>query len=137
MTVSVTSFDFDCEVSFIIIRQELCRILVNLEISAEMYKGKNFLNFMFYGPAGTGKTTVARVVGKVLKLSGILYTDIFQEISPQDLKAQYLGQTAALVSQTFAGSAQSVVKIRARDMGIQVPLARIEIVCFVGLALIC
>lgn len=51
-------------------------------------------HYCFVGNPGTGKTSVARLFGKILHSYGITRTDIFIEASRQDLVAGYCGQTA-------------------------------------------
>lgn len=52
------------------------------------------LNFVFSGPPGTGKTTMARIFGNALKLIGTLTEGHFIETTAADLISGYLGQTA-------------------------------------------
>ena len=52
------------------------------------------LHSLFLGNPGTGKTTVARIVGEVLYQKGIISQKKFIEVSRSDLVAGYIGQTA-------------------------------------------
>ena len=52
------------------------------------------LNMLFKGNPGTGKTTVARLMGKILYDLGYLKTDKIVETTPREFIAGYVGQTA-------------------------------------------
>lgn len=52
------------------------------------------LHSLFLGNPGTGKTTVARLLGNILYHKGITKTNSFVETSRSDLVAGYVGQTA-------------------------------------------
>lgn len=52
------------------------------------------LNLVFTGAPGTGKTTVARLVGRLYAASGALPSSNFTEVDRSDLVAGYVGQTA-------------------------------------------
>lgn len=58
------------------------------------------LNTLLLGPPGTGKTTVARLLGKIYGQIGILPRgDIFVEVTRDGLVAGYTGQTALKVDE--------------------------------------
>jgi replication-associated recombination protein RarA len=58
-------------------------------------------NFIFVGPPGTGKTTVARRVGLMFESLGILsYPDVVEK-SATDLQAPYVGQTGKATRKIF------------------------------------
>lgn len=52
------------------------------------------LHMRFVGNPGTGKTTVARIIGKIFKEKGILRIGNFYEYSGRDFCGRYIGETA-------------------------------------------
>lgn len=52
------------------------------------------IHMRFVGNPGTGKTTVARIVGKILKERGVLRTGRFFEHHGRDFVGRYIGETA-------------------------------------------
>lgn len=52
------------------------------------------LHMQFIGSPGTGKTTVARIIGKMLKESGVLRNGSFFEYTGRDLCGKFIGETA-------------------------------------------
>lgn len=66
-----------------------------------LFVGKNTLHMAFMGNPGTGKTTVARIVGRIYKQIGLLSNGHFLEVSRTDLIAGYQGQTALKVKEVI------------------------------------
>lgn len=59
------------------------------------------LHIAFTGNPGTGKTTVARIIGRMYKQLGLLSKGQFIEVSRTDLIAGYQGQTALKVKKVI------------------------------------
>lgn len=62
---------------------------------------KSTMHMAFTGNPGTGKTTVARIVGRMYKALGLLSKGHFIEVSRTDLIAGYQGQTALKVKKVI------------------------------------
>lgn len=62
-----------------------------------LHSEKGTMHLAFTGKPGTGKTTVARIIGHVYKQLGLLSKGHFLEVSRTDLIAGYQGQTALKV----------------------------------------
>jgi AAA+ superfamily predicted ATPase len=59
------------------------------------------LHMAFKGAPGTGKTTVARIMGDILQSNGLLSRGHFKEVTRSDLVAEYMGQTSIKVKKLF------------------------------------
>lgn len=66
-----------------------------------LHNQKSTMHLAFTGNPGTGKTTVARIVGRVYKQIGLLSKGHFVEVSRTDLIAGYQGQTAIKVKKVI------------------------------------
>lgn len=65
----------------------------------EMLGNKSTINldhYLFLGNPGTGKTTVARLMGDIFYSLGVLPSNKVIELSAKDLKAPYVGQTGPM-----------------------------------------
>ena len=69
------------------------------------------LHTVFFGPPGTGKTTVARLLGKIFKAVGMISGGHLVEADRSDLVAGFVGQTAAKTTQVVQQSLNGVLFI--------------------------
>lgn len=69
------------------------------------------IHMRFTGAPGTGKTTVARVIGQIMREEGILRKGGFFEYTGRDLVAEYVGQTAVKTATICRDSYGSVLFI--------------------------
>lgn len=76
------------------IKQQILEIITQIQLSRKAGGKIPCMHMTFEGAAGTGKTTVARLLGKILNEKGILRTGNFYEYKGRDLCGRYVGETA-------------------------------------------
>jgi hypothetical protein len=65
-----------------------------LDSSGNKIDMSDFKHTVIMGPPGTGKTELAKIIGKIYSKIGILKNTIFKKVTRSELVAGYLGQTA-------------------------------------------
>jgi hypothetical protein len=71
----------------------------------------DFMHTVIYGPPGSGKTEVAKIIGRIFSNLGILTKKTFKKVSRNDLVAGYLGQTAIKTKDIIKASMGGVLFI--------------------------
>lgn len=74
------------------ILEQILYFLQDLHISTK--NNGDFMHTVIYGSPGTGKTEIAKIIGKIYSKMGILKSGIFKKVTRSDLVSGYLGQTA-------------------------------------------
>jgi SpoVK/Ycf46/Vps4 family AAA+-type ATPase len=91
--------ELDAMVGLEQVKEQVRSIAVSIEAArrravAGFGADKPMRHFVFLGPPGTGKTTVARVIGKIFYSFGLLDTPDVVEAQRSDLIGEFLGATA-------------------------------------------
>ena len=70
-------------------------------------KNCDYKHTVISGPPGTGKTEIAKIIGRMYAKVGILKKNVFKKVTRNDLVAGYLGQTAlktkAVINECMGG----------------------------------
>ncbi|GLD99445.1 hypothetical protein PINS_up008164 [Pythium insidiosum] len=94
------------------IRDELTRLRTRVKVAQEEGdETPDIGHFVFRGSPGTGKTTVARVMGKILFRMGLLGTDRVVETSGLNMTGEYVGQTKKKVTEQLGQARGGVLFI--------------------------
>lgn len=76
------------------IKERIAEIVAQIELSLKNGEERPCIHMRFVGNPGTGKTTVARIIGKMLKEKGVLRIGNFYEVAGRDFCGRYIGETA-------------------------------------------
>ena len=71
----------------------------------------DFMHTVVCGPPGTGKTEVAKIMGKIFSNLGILSRNKFKKVTRADMIAGYLGQTAIKTKEVIQNALGGVLFI--------------------------
>ncbi|MFG2042855.1 right-handed parallel beta-helix repeat-containing protein [Dactylosporangium sp. NPDC048998] len=108
--------DLDGMIGLAAVKEEVRTLIDEIQVNewrraAGLSVGAVSHHLIFTGAPGTGKTTVARIYGELLKALGVLPNGDFREVSRRDLVGQYIGHTAEKTSEVFTSALGGVLFI--------------------------
>jgi len=108
--------DLDHLIGLTSVKQQVCDVIdlatvQTLRARKGLPKLETSQHLVFTGNPGTGKTTVARIIGDIYRELGLLRSGHFTEIDGRGLIAEYLGQTAAKTEKVISEAMDGVLFI--------------------------
>lgn len=108
--------ELDAQIGLTEVKRELQKLEATVRanaarVAAGLPPVNNSRHLVLLGPPGTGKTTVARAVGKIYYGLGLLRKDKFMEVGQADLVAGFVGQTAAKTNDLIDSALDGVLMI--------------------------
>ena len=99
ITVDQAMAELDAMIGLDAVKDQIHQLTASVEAARMRAKagyqtGKPMQHFVFLGPPGTGKTSVARIIAKIYYAFGLLETPSVLEAQRADLVGEYLGATA-------------------------------------------
>jgi len=98
------------------VKEKVQEILSTVKLQRELYASgganiKPCFHMMFTGNPGTGKTVVARIIGRIFKEEGLLSIGNFYEVSRKDFIGKFVGHTAPKTMEICRNALGSVLFI--------------------------
>lgn len=82
-------------------KQKICEQIVFFLKGYMELDRRDMMHTVITGPPGTGKTTFARIIGKIYSKLGLVSKGHFVEVTREDLVGKYLGHTAPKTNETI------------------------------------
>ena len=116
ITVEQAMAELDQMIGLAPVKDQIRQLTASVEaahrrLAAGYQTEKPLQHFVFLGPPGTGKTSVARIIAKLYYACGLLDTPAVVEAQRADLVGEYLGATAIKTNDLIDSAAGGVLFI--------------------------